>query len=298
MSDSMETFDRVARHADKGPAKIDMEKLRFLLSSEEFKVVMNILQERFPEMLKNGESPLQMEGIARSLHLGENLYKQLPERCVLLVMDSGMDRAEFTRRLVTESMLLCEKAGRGVRSADGIGGIPEVLADDTETQARLLQEHQARRTTKQGEKRIDILELQDVDLSKLMEYSAAGSWTPYKKMIERGELSASEANIKWIYDMNRADAPAEDREQAINGAERYRQLIRLVHEQVTEGKANGQDVPIVLFAVGHNESLAQLMFEQNDGEITADQLAEYCEQYLFDKTGKLVGTKKVDLEIS
>ncbi len=254
----------VVRHADKGSWKINEEELRAQLPGDVVSRIMAVLRHEFPGMLEKGETPLKLEGIKRSIKLGENLFSKLPDRCILVVMDSGKDRAQLTRHIATNRI------------------------------DQLEREYNKNNEQKKG---IDVVEVDDEEIAKLAAYSDPKSWAPYRAMIDRKEISADAAALQWLMELNRGKDGQKSPEA--EGGKRYRQLIEMVHKNVSGGKdrdESGQVVPIILLVVGHNESMAQIMLEEKGGVMKAEDLATFCEQYQFDNTGKLVGTEKLVLE--
>ena len=67
----------IVRHADKGAWKIDEAELRQRLTEEEANLVMSTLQTEFPDLK---ETPLKIDGLVRSLRLGDELFNDAAER--------------------------------------------------------------------------------------------------------------------------------------------------------------------------------------------------------------------------
>lgn len=257
----------IARHGDKGAWKISFDELKAQLSEVVANRVMAVLQHEFPHLVEKGETPLKLDGIKRSLLLGENLFERLPDKCILIVIDSGIDRAKLTRHLAVDRIAQLESQyNKGVAKSE--------------------------------QKRIDILEIEEADLLELIAYGDTKSWAPYKAKIESKELTSAQAVLQWLVDMNKAETSEEFRLPVVEGAKKYRKLIEQIFQRITGGQDrqnNGEPVPIVLFAVGHNESLGQIMYEREREKMQPEQIATFCEHYRFDQEGNLIDTQKVSL---
>lgn len=243
----------MARHGDKGSWKVNEEELQSRLPKDEATLILSVLQNEEPDMK---ETPLKLEGLERSLRLGDRVFSLLPERAVLVVADSGKERARLTRELVT---------GR--------------IAQQEE---RFNQKHPDAR------RRIDMLHLDGEEIARLMQDSHDGTWGPYADAIKEG-ISESEALSMWLQDMNKpnADVPAEQHPK--ESSERYRQALSMLREKVTSEK-----VPVVYLGIGHSGSLGQMKYEKL-GDVSPEEIPQFCELYILDEDGEYIRSEGVEL---
>ena len=89
------------RHGDKGKWQINEQELRERLPTDQADLVLLVLSEQFTDWK---ELPLQFEGVQRSIALADKLFSQMPDRALVLITDSGKDRAQLTRALVAERL--------------------------------------------------------------------------------------------------------------------------------------------------------------------------------------------------
>lgn len=247
----------ITRHADKGSWQIDEESLAQVLPTEQKQLVMSVLRDEFPEMLKAGETPLKLEGIQRSLKLAESLFDKLPQESILVTLDSGKDRAKLCRHLVNSRISQLE--GK--------------------------------------EKIVDMLEIDEKDITGLLADSNPDTWGPYDKMMKEEGISEKEAIYRWLNDMNDPNVDVVPEKLPKESSERYRKLVQLIHDsiqQVENVSSDRRQSPVVLFAVGHSGSLGQALYEDRDG-ITAEEVPHFCEQFKFSPEGKIVDTEEVEI---
>ncbi|MDD2807055.1 MAG: hypothetical protein PHW95_00850 [Patescibacteria group bacterium] len=247
----------IARHADKGSWQISEESLTQIFPAKQAALVVEVLQNDFPEMIEAGETPLTLEGIQRSLKLAENLYDKLPAESILVTLDSGKDRAKLCRHLVTERLSQLE--GK--------------------------------------EKIIDMLEIDEKEIVSLLADSNPDTWAPYELMMKNDGLDEGEAIFRWLNDMNDPSIDVAPEKSPKESAERYRQLVKLIHGSITQaqdGNSHQRQSPVILFGVGHSGSLGQALYEDRGG-ITAEEVPHFCEQFQFNNDGKIVASEKVDL---
>ncbi len=244
----------LARHADKGRWVIDEEELRGKLPVEKANLVITTLEENFPDWK---ETPLKLDGIARSIELGDTVFEMLPNRSVLVVCDSGKDRAKLTSALTENEIGRCETKHNSEHPDD--------------------------------KKRIDMVHLDGVEINKLLQDSDDSTWLPYAEMIEKENISESEAIFRWLNDMNKPDNGVDPKIAPAESARRYRQLVHLVH---ANNKGIESGVPVVLLGVGHSGSLGQVKYEE--GLVTsADDTPKFAEIFVFDEFANLNETKEV-----
>lgn len=62
----------IVRHGDKGKWKVDEQELRAELPPEEAELVLSVLKSEFEGV---AETPLKLDGIKRSLRLGDALFE-------------------------------------------------------------------------------------------------------------------------------------------------------------------------------------------------------------------------------
>ncbi len=187
----------IYRHADKGVWEVkEQELLEAGLPREQVGLVMTILQENFPDFK---EIPLKLEGIRRALKMADDLYQELPERSVLVTMDSGKDRAKMTNALV---------AGR-------IGQLE----------------------TAQKEKRVDIINIDAKEITNKLADASDKTWQPYGEMIKTEGISESEAIARWLEDMNKPEANIPFEISPAEASRRYREVITSVRERLSSAQA-------------------------------------------------------------
>ncbi len=245
----------LARHADKGKWTINAQELRTRLSEDEATLVETILREQFSQLR---EIPLKLDGVVRSLRMGDSLFASLPNKSVLVVTDSGRDRAQLTRAFVT---------------------------------ARIAQrETQYNEEHVRDKKRIDILHVDDEEITKLMADTHPDTWVPYAKMMEVEGISENEGVARQLHDLNKPDAAVDPRQHPKESAERYRSVIQKLRTMVTS-----EQVPVAIFGIGHSGPLGQIRYEHQEGVFTADDTPQFCELFSFNDEGRLVGTKGVKL---
>ena len=244
----------IVRHGDKGKWKIEEQELRSGLAPAEAELVLSVLRSEFEGLT---ETPLKLEGIKRSLRLGDALFEKLPQQSVLVSIDSGKDRAQLTRALAT---------------------------------ARIAQrEAQDRARGEETAKRVDMLKVEEEELVKFMADSSDKTWTPFAEMMVRDGISEAEAVARWLNEMNRTTPRIDPAIHPAESAERYRQAIRTLRERITSNK-----VPVVLFGAGHSGSLGQIRYEKlGDRTATAEDAPNFCEMFTFDADGNLVKTEGV-----
>lgn len=243
----------LTRHGDKGSWSINDKDLRDRVSDQEANLVLSVLNEEFPGMT---ETPLKLEGIVRSLRLGDELFDQLPKRAILVSVNSGKDRAKITNALAT---------------------------------ARIGQrETQHNNTHKDDQHQIDILQVEASEIVALLADSDDSTWPPYAKMINDEGISEFEAIARWLNDMNTATEEIQGHPR--ESAERYRQMIMTLKEKITS-----EQVPVVVFGVGHSGSLGQIGYEDGSQPTSAKEVPNFCEMFIFDEKGKLTERNKIDL---
>ncbi len=244
----------IVRHADKGEWQIDEAEIRRVLPAEESNLVLTVLKNEFPAMEK---TPLRLDGLARSIRLGDELFERLPERTVLVSINSGKDRARLTNALTT---------------------------------ARIAQrETQYNNTHSDDKRQIDILQVEAEEITSLLADTDDITWPPYAEMIRKDGISEFEAIARWLNDMNSASS-SEIEGHPREAAERYRKLITDIREKITSDK-----VPVVLFGVGHSGSLGQVVYENTAQSVTAEDVPNFCEMFTFSSDGKMLDRNKVSL---
>lgn len=245
----------IVRHGDKGKWKIDEQELRAGLAPEQAELVLSVLKNEFSGLT---ETPLKLEGIKRSLRLGDALFEKLPPQSVLVSIDSGKDRAQLTRALAT---------------------------------ARIAQrEAQERARDEKTAKRVDMLHVDEEDLVKLMADSSDKTWTPFAEMMAREGISEAEAVARWLNELNRMTPRTDPAIHPAESAQRYRQAVRTLREKVTSDK-----VPVVLFGAGHSGSLGQIRYEKLGRPATAEDAPKFCEMFYFDEQGNLTKAEGVEI---
>lgn len=245
----------IIRHGDKGKWEINEQELRAEFPPEEAELVLSVLKNEFEELT---ETPLKLDGIKRSLRLGDALFDKLPPRSVLVSIDSGKDRAQLTRAFAT---------------------------------ARIAQrEAQDRARDEKTAKQVDMLHIDEEELVKLMADSSDKTWMPYAEMMAKQGISEAEAVARWLNEVNRIVPRTDPAMHPAESAERYRKVVRTLREKITSDQ-----VPVVLFGAGHSGSLGQIRYERLGREATADDAPKFCEMFYFDKEGNLVKTEGVEL---
>ncbi|MBI2551912.1 hypothetical protein HYW17_01260 [Candidatus Uhrbacteria bacterium] len=245
----------IVRHADKGKWQIDEQELRVELPPEEAELVLSVLKSEFKGLT---ETPLKLDGIQRSLRLGDALFESLPKQSVFVSIDSGKDRAQLTRALATARI--------------------------AQREARDKKEHG------EGAKRVDMLQVDEEELVKLMADSSDKTWTPFAEMMARDGISEAEAVARWLNEMNRIVPRTDPAIHPAESAQRYRQVVRTLREKITS-----DTVPVVLFGAGHSGALGQIRYEKLGREAIAEDAPKFCEMFTFDKDGNLVETQGVEV---
>jgi hypothetical protein len=191
----------------------------------------------------------------------------LPDDCILVTLDSGKDRAQLCRHLVTARL--------------------------GQLESKYNNEHKGT-----GEKRIDMLEIDETEIIKLLADSHPDTWDSYGEMMKVEGISEEEALFRWLNDMNEPNADVTPEKSPKESADRYRLLVQLIHGRILQSDnpdSERRQPPVVMFAAGHSGSLGQALYEDRGGDITSDDVPAFCEQFKFDKTGKIVDTEKVEL---
>jgi len=257
----------IARHADKGTWKLNLEELKSKLTAEEFNLVMSVLENDFPEVVKSGEVQLKLDGIIRSLRLADNLYAQLPKESILVVMDSGKDRTQLTRHLATARLAQLEAQGESQNKKDA--------------------------------KLINMLEVDSTELVKLLAEAHPDTWKPYAEMTKgQNAIDEMEALLQYFHAMNEPDVKFEKTKLPKEAAERYKQFMGLIHGIVTKSdklQPDQRQSPVILFAIGHSGPLGQISYEKQRGQFSIDDVPHFCEEFHFDKKRELAGTEKIEL---
>lgn len=251
MSEEHETL--LARHADKGSWKINEEELRARLPEEEANLVIGVLQREFPGLT---ETPLKLEGLQRSIKLGDQVFEMSPKDGILVVADSGKDRAQLTRAIAT---------------------------------ARIAQLETKYHSSHPNEaKRVDMLRLEGDDIAGLLKDSDDATWGPYAEKIKTGEASESEALFRWLAEMNKPDSQVDPKVAPQEAARRYREFVQLLHRE------NGikSNKPVVLLGVGHSGSLGQVKWEERK-VVSPEDTPQFCEIFKFDGNANLEETRRV-----
>ncbi len=246
------------RHADKGGWKIDLAELKEKVGAgADYNLIVGILEREFPEMLKDGKTPLKLDGLLRALKIGEKVFDKLPDESVLVVIDSGKDRAVLTG----------------------------TLAD-----AKIAQLESVSAKTDHP-KKVDMLRVDADELKKLLADSSPDTWGPYAKMMEDEKITEEEAIFRWLMDMNNPGSDVDPAVAPKEAGERYRALIRLMHG---EKGVTSEKIPVVLLGVGHSGSLGQIRHEHGQMN-SAEDAPGFCEMHKFDMNGALVDREKVEI---
>jgi hypothetical protein len=245
------------RHADKGKWTVNIEELQEQFPKDEANLVQTVLESEFSDMK---EIPLKLDGINRSLRLADKIFQELPLRCVFVAADSGKERPQLTRALVTYRLAQLEAKETKERGKDA--------------------------------KRVDMLQIDEADIAKLLADASPDTWTPYAKKIEDGEVIESEAIARWLNDMNGPDNQIDPAIHPHESAERYREAVRRLRGLVTS-----EQVPVVYFGAGHSGSLGQVRYEEQLGgnPATAQDSPEFCEAFFFDEQAKLIRTERTEI---
>jgi len=260
MSDRENAF--ISRHADKGSCPVDQDFLRSNLSAEDAKVALSTLKSHFSDMR---ESPLTSTGIERSLRLGDELFDLLPDRAVVVSAHSTSDRSALTMYLAMKQVVKREKVSKiDEDSRKNIDCI--VLNDDLVKQS-----------------------LEDTDSDK-------GGWNQYGKPMMEDGLDQDSAVAALVEAANKGHLGVEIQKVfQKEEAGKYREVISKILSDMTTEDTRNSDVPIILFAVGHSEPLAQFKYEHLGEQLPASESPAFCELFEFDKDGRVVSTKGIEL---
>ena len=243
------------RHADKGKWEVNDEELASAFPKDVAVLVRAVLKEELPEA---SEIPLTLEGLKRTLKLADEMFRELPDDSILVVADSGKDRAHLTSALVT---------------------------------ARLHQmETQHNVKHKEFPKNIDMLKIDAGEISKMLADAHGGTWQPYGEMVQSGEKTELEAMAQWIMDTNQPNADIDYPVSPKEAGQRYRQLIQNIRSRVTATKK-----PVIFFGVGHSGGLAQIGYELNPAIKSAEDMPDFCEIHKFDSESNLIEKRKVEI---
>lgn len=245
----------LTRHADKGKWTINEEELRQRLSQNEANLVMAVLQAEFSDWK---ETPLKLDGLVRSLRLGDKLFDNLPQSGILVITDSGKERAQLTRTLVAARIAQLETQDQNRRGIEA--------------------------------KRIDMLHVDAKEITSMLADSSDKTWAFYAEMIEKEGISESEAIAQWLNDMNQPDVNVPENIHPKESADRYRSLVKVLRSRITSNQA-----PIILFGVGHSGSLGQIRQESLVRPLTAQDSPEFCEMFKFDEHGNLVDSERIEI---
>ena len=245
----------LARHTDKGSWNINAEELQARLPKDANRI-LGILRDLSPD---SPTLAITLEGVERGWKLGEEIYKELPDNCILVVADSNQPRANLTRVLATERISQLE--------------------------------------TDEKTKRIDMVHIDGKEFSDLLLDSAPETWPPYEELIHDGVMSFPQALSLWVNEMNKLGGFPEQQLPA-ESAERYREAIKQIRQSITGGRnrGNNQYIPVIFMGFGHSGPLAQIRHEDNEGrETTADEMPDFAERYELSADGELLNTKRVEL---
>jgi hypothetical protein len=94
---TIENNNIILRHADKGSWPIKFEELAESLTKEDRQIAESVYKNDFTGL---EISPLKIDGIKRSLALGQKIYNELPQKSIFLTLHSTSPRAELTTKLV------------------------------------------------------------------------------------------------------------------------------------------------------------------------------------------------------
>ena len=241
------------RHADKGAWKVNEQELRNALPADEAELILSVLKNEFSDMKEI--IPLKLDGLERSLRLGDSVYEDLPPRSVLIALDSGKDRAELTRALAVARIAQQEKQQRG-----------------------------------ENKKRVDILSTGAKELTSLLADSDPSTWGPYAQMMQDEGISEEEAIVRWLKDMNKIESGVDPVKHPKESVERYQKLLQILQASVTS-----KQVPVVILGIGHSGPLGQMKYEKQGKEISSQETPKFCEMFTLNKEGELVSTKQVGI---
>ena len=248
----------LARHADKGKWEINEEELKSVLPADQAEMVMSALQ---ANMGDKKEIALKLDGVKRALKLGEEVYKSLPREAFLFIINSGKERAQLTSDLAAERI------------------------------NQLVGQHNDKANTK-NKRRIDMAQVIDKDLVKLLADSDDSTWGPYGKMVEEG-MSEPAAIARWLNDMNAPGSAVPANVHPKESSERYRTLIKILKGFNKEPGMENNKLPISVLGVGHSGSLGQVRYESKSEQFGAEDVPDFGEIHIFSGQGDLLATKKV-----
>ncbi|RJR32009.1 hypothetical protein C4569_00620 [Candidatus Parcubacteria bacterium] len=254
----------ISRHADKGSWKIDRQDLENddRLDEKDVDVIMNTLNLDFSDLK---ETSLSKDGLIRSIRLGDKIFNDIVDvltqeqkkKFILLVADSGKDRAKLTKAIVANRIAQKE--------------------DEFNAKAKDLLE-------------INILQLEPQNMPAWLKDSHNDPYEPYGERVKKGELTEDEAITQWLKDLNQPGLEIVPEKLPKESGDRYRSTIRKLMRRITSEK-----VPLSLLAVGHCGPLGQIEYEDKKGDISPEDIPNFCELYRFDKKGNFLKKESVEI---
>ena len=229
------------------------------MPNDQANIVLAVIKEELGDLK---ETPLKLDGIKRALKLGEDIFDRLPHEAVLTVINSGKDRARLTQALATARV------------------------------AQLESQYNKEHSKSEGKRHIDMVELVDEDLVKLLADSNDSTWEPYGAMVKKG-MPEPEAIARWLNDMNSGDSDISENIHPKESAERYRRLVKILRD--SELGISSKKMPIAILGFGHSGSLGQVRYEAKGSSADASDVPDFCELHVFDNDGNLLDTNKVNI---
>ncbi|MBI5530297.1 MAG: hypothetical protein HY918_02240 [Candidatus Doudnabacteria bacterium] len=244
----------ITRHADKGTWQINKDELKQNLPEDEANLVLGVLSEELPEKT---ETTLKMEGLIRSLRLGDKVFESLPQgRNIVISIDSAKDRAKLTNDLVC---------------------------------ARIDQlSNKNKKTSNKNGKDVDIIRIEDLNLRKLLSDADEATWAPYADMMKNEGISENEALVRWMNDMYNSKPEVDDKIHPTEAIERHQKLIKNIFNNITSENSS-----ITFLGIGHSGTLGYFQRENMNEDAKLGDEPEFCQIYQFNTDGKFLNTAKI-----
>lgn len=205
----------LARHADKGEWKFNESELKNEFAEPEANLVRTILEEKG---LIDQTLPLKLDGLKRSIKAGALIYERLPERAVLVTIDSKKPRADLSLSIIS---------------------------------ARIGQLESKFKHDKTHAKSIDLVHVEEAELSQLLQDESTDTWDNFAAMMETESISESEAIARQVNAINRPEVMVPGIETLEQAAGRYKKVLEELRSRITSER-----VPVAILGIGHSGPLS------------------------------------------
>jgi hypothetical protein len=243
----------LARHADKGEWKFNEEELKATLPEPEANLVKNVLKEKG---LLDQSLPLKLDGLKRCINAAGNIYDRLPERAILVSVDSNKPRAELSQYVITARI------------------------------AQLESKHK----NSDKEKRVDMLHVDDKEFAKLMQDEGTDTWDTFAAMMPAEGISESAAIAREVNAVDRPGVTVPGEESLEQAAARYKKVLSELRSRITS-----ENIPVVIMGIGHSGPLSVIAHREKGGDITEADIPQFAEMFVFDTNNRLVKREKTEI---